>query len=584
MKSACRGKSLLSTAGLIAAGLIHALCFAAGPLPAWSLAAVQTLMLAVLAHQTLNASSVRRALLQGWLFGFVTYALGVYWIFISLHTYGLMAAPLAAGGVLALAAYLGLYTALACGLARYLLPDRLYDRRHDRLHDPKRAHRHAAMSQTPETVEVREAIVAPPKSRLAPQTQVLLAAITWAGTWATFEWWRGFVLTGFPWLNIGYAHIDSPLAGWAPVLGVYGMALAAAFVSAALAMLPRCRGGTRLNRYAATTLFAAVALALCGWGLQQIDWSHANGKPLSVRLVQGNVEQSEKFDPTLVEHGLMQHMNLVTLPPAAGQPAPTLTLMPETVLPVFQDQADPKVWQIWLRIAAERNTTIVMGVPLHRHDAGAETYTNSAIGFDAQTPLAQLLDGDTAMRYDKRHLVPFGEYVPTGFRWFVDAMKIPLGDFDRGPTRQTPFPIADQHLALNICYEDLFGEDLLPALQPGENGDPGATILANISNLGWFGDSWALEQHLNIARVRTLEAARPMLIATNTGITGSIDSKGHVLARLPTHRADILAVTVQGMAGFTPFARYGDKPVLALLALILIFAFGRRFSGRRKGE
>jgi apolipoprotein N-acyltransferase len=552
MTHASRGKSLLPTAGLVAAGLIHALCFAADPLPAWSLATIQTLMLAVLAHQTLNARSVRQALMRGWLFGFVTYALGVYWIFISLHTYGFMAAPLAAGGVLALAAYLGLYTALACGLARYLLPDRLYHR------------------------------IGPPSSQNR-QVQVLVAAVIWAGTWATFEWWRGFILTGFPWLNIGYAHVDSPLAGWAPVLGVYGMALAAAFVSAALAALPRFRAGTRLNRAAATSLIAAAAVVVCGWALGRIDWSQPQGKPLSVRLVQGNVEQSEKFDPALTERGLMQHMNLVTLPPAAGQPAPTLTLMPETVLPVFQDQADPKVWQIWLRIAAERNTTIVMGVPLHRHAGNAETYTNSAIGFDAQTPLAQLLDGDTTMLYDKRHLVPFGEYVPRGFRWFVDAMKIPLGDFDRGPPRQTPFPIADQHIALNICYEDLFGEDLLPALQPGEHGDPGATILANVSNLGWFGDSWALEQHLNIARLRTLETARPMLIATNTGITGNIDSKGHVLARLPTHQAAILPVTVQGMAGLTPFARFGDKPVLALIALILIVALGRRFDGRSKG-
>jgi apolipoprotein N-acyltransferase len=179
------------------------------------------------------------------------------------------------------------------------------------------------------------------------------------------------------------------------------------------------------------------------------------------------------------------------------------------------------------------------------------------------------MQGRTEQRYDKRHLVPWGEYVPPGFHWFIRLLNIPLGDFDRGPARQAPFGIADQRLALNICYEDLFGPELLPALQPMD-GKPGATLLVNISNLGWFGDTWALRQHLQIARLRTLETARPMLTATNTGITAAIDAQGRVQASLPPHRIGELSVTVQGMQGLTPYARLGDLPIVLLIAIILL--------------
>jgi len=251
------------------------------------------------------------------------------------------------------------------------------------------------------------------------------------------------------------------------------------------------------------------------------------------------------------------------------------------VLPVFQDRLKPEVWEIWQRIAAERKAVIVMGAPLHDIHAGQDRYTNSVIGLTAHTTAEELYAAQGAMRYDKRHLVPWGEYVPPGFRWFVNMLDIPLGNFDRGQERQAPFAIGDQRVAFNICYEDLFGNELLPALQ-SVDGEPGASILINVSNLGWFGDSWALRQHLQIARLRTIETARPMLTATNTGITAAIEPTGHVAASLPPHQAGILPVTVQGMSGLTPYARFGDKLALALIGLSLIFVItlGRR--GRRK--
>ncbi|MBC7203564.1 MAG: apolipoprotein N-acyltransferase, partial [Pusillimonas sp.] len=201
-------------------------------------------------------------------------------------------------------------------------------------------------------------------------------------------------------------------------------------------------------------------------------------------------------------------------------------------------------------------------------------YTNSVIAFNAETPVQNLVTGTTEHRYDKHHLVPFGEFVPPGFRWFVDALRIPLGDFNRGNKRQALFTLNGQVIAPNICYEDVFGEELIPALQDNKQFGPGATLLVNVSNLAWFGDTWALRQHLEIARMRALETARPMLRATNTGMTAAIDPDGTVRAVLLSEQPGVLDVEVQGMRGLTPYARWGNLPALALsLLLIAVGAF-----------
>jgi apolipoprotein N-acyltransferase len=182
-------------------------------------------------------------------------------------------------------------------------------------------------------------------------------------------------------------------------------------------------------------------------------------------------------------------------------------------------------------------------------------------------------------RYDKHHLVPFGEFIPFGFRWFVDMMHIPLGDFGRGALLQVPFAVKDQWVLPNICYEDLFGEEIAAQIHAGVTGAmPEATVLLNVSNIAWFGDSIAVPQHLQISQMRSLETGRPMLRATNTGATAVIDHAGRVIAQLPPFEKGVLAARVQGYAGATPYILFGNRVIvlLALAALAVAAFLGRK--------
>lgn len=507
-------------------------------MPPWLLPFIQIFGLAFLAFRVFKADTAREAALFGFFFGLGHFATGFYWLYISMHLYGGMAAWLAATAVGVLAAFKALFVAAAVALARWLSDRRL-------------------------------------KNVTSFQWQILIVAI-WASAWTLMEWSRGTLFTGFPWLNIGYAHVEGVLAGWSPVLGVYGVAWLAAFAAGAIGLLA-CAKDTANDAKAAVSLGLAIVSGLAGILLGHVAWSEPQGEPLIVRLVQGNVPQSEKFDPRLMLDGVATYMKLAALPPKEADGAPDLIVLPETVMPLFQDRFAPQAWQQWLDIARERDARIIMGVPLHDRDGSRELYTNSAIGFDAATPLSALIGADTALRYDKHHLVPFGEFVPPGFRWFVDAMQIPLGDFDRGPLPQPSFPVGDQLIAPNICYEDVFGEEILQAVRSNGSSGPGANILVNLSNLAWFGDSWALRQHLQISRMRSLETARPMIRSTNTGMTAAIDPNGAVRAALEPMKKGVLDVEIQGTTGLTPYVRWGNVPVLAWSLLLLLLGFWSRY-------
>ena len=545
MRAARSGPLLL----LALAGAVQALCFAPGPLPAWLLSPLQIVALAVLVRSVWLAPTARAAGLRAWVFSMASFSVGLYWLTISMHVYGYMPLALAIAALLALSAYLAMFAALAGWIVA-------------------RTADHSAGKP-------------PGPMPSAP----LRASLLWAAAWTLAEWLRATVLTGFPWMGTGYAHTGSWLAGWGAITGVYGVTFLASFAAAALVCVLSLRSTahkasvTRATMRSRTIRTAVLALVLfsIGAALGRNPWSTPRGDPTAVRLVQGNIDQGSKFAPDQWLAAIRKQYALAAQPPQPGKPEPAIVVLPETAIVLFPHQVDPAIWQAWQSLARRQGSTIVMGAPLV--DRADNRYTNSVIAIDSASSVDALIAGQPVPRYDKRHLVPFGEFVPFGFRWFVDLMSIPLGDFGRGQADQAPFRIRDQAISPNICYEDIFGDELLVALRDSGPGMPGASILVNVSNLGWFGDSWALRQHWQMARMRAIETARPILRSTNTGITGAIGPAGESLGQLPAHVSGAIDVIVQGQTGLTPYARLGNWPTLLLSAALLAWAWLR---GRRK--
>lgn len=488
--------AVLQRAGLPAAmlaGAASVLAFA--PFGFWP---VQILTLALLFRLVLRAPNAKRAALTGWAYSFGWLAAGVYWLYVSMHRYGGLPSWMSALAVALLAAVLALHAALAMGAGHWL------------------------------------------RQRLETSSTVSLLLV-FPAMWMLGEWLRGWVLTGFPWVASGYAHTGSPLAGYAPLIGVYGLGWLAAAMAGALLLLPA-------KKWPAA---AAILLLATGAGLKSIQWTAPHGKPVSVRLLQGNVPQELKFEPEQIGASLQLYRDMIRAAPA------DLIATPETALPLLSRQLPADYLDSLAAFARRTDSRILAGIPV---SDGPMRYTNSILSIGAAPPY----------RYDKHHLVPFGEFIPAGARWFVDMMQIPLGDFARGAALQAPFAVKDQQVLPNICYEDLFGEEIANQLAAGYfSGGPQATILLNASNIAWFGDTIALPQHLQISQMRSLETGRPMLRATNTGMTAYIEPNGTVAAQLPPFTQGVLSATVQGYSGWTPYILFGNAlPIgLALMSL-----------------
>jgi len=501
----------LETAGVAAAGALQTVaCVHTGW---WWLPMLSIAWLVA----RLNASpGAARGAWLGWAFGTSWLVAGVWWLFISMYRFGDIPAPLSALAVLALAAALSLYLALAG--AAYV--------------------------------------------RWRRGTPMADAAL-FAAVWLLAEWARAVLFTGFPWVASGYSQVDGPWAALAPWVGVYGIGALVGGSGALIAALPTAR-----RRAVALAGLALVLVLPAVVGPR--DFTVSAGS-LTVTLIQTNVAQDEKFAAERMPDAL------AWLSAALNQAHGALVVAPETAVPLLPGQLGdfaPGYWkQLGARFAGGGQAALV-GLPLGDYERG---YTNSVAGLSAR-PM---------YRYDKQHLVPFGEFIPTGFRWFTNAMNIPLGDFARGPLNAPSFVVGEQRIGPNICYEDLFGEELAVRFVDVSTAP---TILANVSNLGWFGDSVALPQHLNISRMRTLELQRPMLRATNTGVTAVIDHRARVLSQLPTLRRGVLDATVEGRAGSTFYAawagRFGLWPLVApALAVILAAALnGRRARASRGGQ
>jgi apolipoprotein N-acyltransferase len=378
--------------------------------------------------------------------------------------------------------------------------------------------------------------------------------------WTLSEWVRSWLFTGFPWLALGYSQAPgSPLAGFAPLLGVFGVSLVAAVASAGLALgiasISERRSRATQQQMALLIrepgAWIIIALLLAGMALSGRNWTQpVPGEPTSVALLQGNIPQEMKWQP---ERALATLETYLTLARSAKA---QLIVLPETALPMFNVHV-PGVYLQTLADQGRRNGgDVLVGVP--ELDPSGRHY-NSVMSFGSAP----------TQTYRKHHLVPFGDYFPlrSVLGWVMSLMHIPMSDFSRGDRVQRPMQVAGQRIAVNICYEDVFGEEIIRQL-------PEATILANFTNDAWWGKSLASEQHLQISQMRAIETGRPMLRATNTGVTAIIDAKGRIVASAPEFTTTTLTGEIRGYQGATPYVRVGNWAFLALAALMIAVPLG----------
>lgn len=468
------------------AGAIGVLCFAP-----FELFWLTPLVWLSFFHLLRQAESPRQAALTGWAFGTGFFLAGVSWIYVSLSIFGGMPWWLAAPATLVFCIALAGYPALAGWVFK----------------------RWQAAS-------------------------IWQQAILFATLIAAVDWLRSWIFTGFPWLSLGYSQTaPSPLAGFAPLTGVFGLSLIVALCSA---LLLRWRIG----------LPVLLAFCLIGFGLRQIEWTQPDGEPIRVALIQGNIPQDMKFQPEAFVRTLRLYRDLVAEHPAQ------LTILPETALPAFIDRLPQDYLDELKMLARRQGGDLIVGTITGERDS---SYYNSAVSL-----------GTSPMQiYSKHHLVPFGEMIPAGFAWFMAYANIPMSSFSAGPASQPPMTVGGRNIAVNICYEDVFGDEIIRPL-------PQAGILANLSNTAWFGDSLAQPQHLQIAQMRSAETGRPTLRATNTGMTAIIDQHGQLQAVLPPFETAVLTGSVTAYTGQTPFGRFGNLPFLGLLAIGLLIGLRPR--------
>ena len=482
-------------------------CLAAGALLPLAFAPLQWFPLAILSPAFLffcwlNAEP-RRAAVQGFLFGLGMFGVGVSWVYVSLHNFGNMPWPLAGTAVLLFVAVLALYPALlGYAQARYF--------------------------------------------GAAPAAWRLMLVMP--GLWVLFEWWRGWFLSGFPWLNLGYSHSDTALAGLAPVLGIYGMSLAVAITAGALAAL--CVMHARKGKIICAT--AIVLLWLGASFVGKIEWVVPAGKPLKAALIQGNIPLQDKWQP-LKQRAILTHYLRLSVP---HQDA--LIIWPEAAVPADIQSLEPWFLNALKALSTDNRNEFLIGSIERASANGADNYYNSIIRFPGETV------------YRKQHLVPFGEFIPLQplFNLLLRTLNIPMSDLRAGKGQNRVMPVADTYAGLSICYEDVFGAELAHAL-------PQAAILINVSEDAWFGHSFGPYQRMQMARMRTLELGRPMLRVGNGGFSAIIDHRGNILKKSMNFKTDVVTAHAQPMQGLTPYARWTDVPAL-LSALLIVGMSWRR--------
>ena len=448
----------------------------------------------------------------GMSFGLGMFGAGVNWVYISIHYFGHSPLPAAIGVMLLLVAFLSLFPALL-------------------------AYAYARL-----------------ENRLPSQVRGLVLFLP-AG-WVLLEWMRSWLFTGFPWLNIGYTQVDAPLAGYSPLLGVYGVGWLVALSAGLIAWSLRMSGRRRW--------LGPVLLVLAWFGgdlLKRIDWTEAAGAPLRVSLVQGNIPQDEKWDPQQQRLTLEKYLGLTRAEwYPQGRPKADLVIWPETAVPAFHHQVADEFLTPLSAEARRAGSDLLTGIPVL--DREKWEYYNAVISLGAEEGA-----------YYKHHLVPFGEYLPLRslFGSLLQVMPLPVADFSSGGLDQPLIEAAGYPVGVSVCYEIIFGEEVITQL-------PQAAFLVNVSNDAWFGDSLAPHQHLEMARMRALETGRFLLRATNTGISAIIGPDGKLRERGPQFETVVVRGEIEPRNGATPYVRWGNWPVVIAATLVIALSLLRRAS------
>ncbi len=442
--------------------------------------------------------SPAQAFWRGWLYGLGMFGVGVSWIFVSINRYGAASIPLALAltflFITVMALYVGLLGYVAVRISRWWRDG----------------------------------------GAGFPWMDLLLL---YPALWVLFEWWRGWFLSGFPWLNLGTSQLGAPLDGLAPIAGVYGVSWAAAFsagLSASLLLRPR-----RWARWMA--LFVALWAGV--WLLGKAEWTRPAGKPLKVALLQGNVPQEIKWLPEQLRPNLELYTGLT-----ARNWDADLIIWPETAITAFYHQLKEGFIEPLHSMARRHRADILAGLPLLDEKNGH--YYNAVMSIGTQEAF-----------YRKHHLVPFGDFVPfeEQLRGLIAFFDLPMSSFSPGPAVQPLLEVAGHPVGISICYEDAFGAEVIRTL-------PEAELLVNVSNDAWWGDSFGPHQHLQIAAMRAREGGRPLLRSTNTGITALVDHRGRIVSTAPQFQVATLRGEVQPRQGATPYVRWGNLPVVLLMA------------------
>jgi apolipoprotein N-acyltransferase len=490
---------------VILAALAGAACvFGFAPYYAWP---IPMLALCVPFLAWSRAPTPRKAFASGYAFGLGFFLAGVSWIYVALHDYGDMPAILAAIAVLLFCAFLALFPAAAGWVT-------------------------ARFAGNPGWRFV-----------LAPASYTL------------FEMLRGWIFTGFPWLNIGASQVPfSPLTGFAPLAGVYGITIIAAFLASLAAIALRRESKVRTR---SAMVVAIAAVFGIGAALQTVRWTEPAGPSVSVALLQGNIPEELKWTDAMRKSTLDGYRDLVAAAKAK------IVVLPETALPELYDKLPDEYLDSLRDIARKDGKEIVAGVVERERMGDRYGYYNSVV----------TIGSGATLTYRKRHLVPFGEFIPPGFGWVFAVLKIPMGDLERGAEGQGALTVDGTSFAVAICYEDLFGRELIDAL-------PAAQMLLNVSNDAWYGHSLASDQHLQASQVRAAETGRWMLRSTNTGVTAAIDPSGEVVSRLPAFTKGTLVASPEPRKGMTPYSRWSDWPALAIAVALAALGAWR---GRERG-